>query len=489
MSPWRWPETAPTRRDVVVALAMALLFGLWACHRLAFLPVPVFDEVLHVVAADEMLQGLPPSDVAHPPGCRWLIALGLALGPGPFDLPTQGWTAAHAWAWRLPSVVAAAATVGGVVLLGRSLGLSLWGSTAAGILLGLDGVFYVHARVGMTNAFSTCWILAAAGAAWLALRRDQPAWLLAMGLALGAAVATRWTGAVALGALGLACLGLRLPWSARGTGRPWEAWALAAAGGFAVVPALVYVAVCLPVVWPAGGAWWAPAAWGEAWRQLSDLHGRMITFHQYGVGLHPAHSPWWSWPLLQVPLWYYFVPDAVNQRVHGVLALGNPVLWGAAVPAWCLGLRQAWLSRQAAVAFVAFVGVFLWAAWALTGRSTTFSTYFGETLPFAAIALAMALERLPRPRFAAVGVVASAAVWIAWLLPLHVGEPLTVEQYSQRMVLPRWEFFEQIASFRRDAGLEGKEAFDRYRSSLGNRVWGLTSGPEPQPVKPGPRQK
>ncbi|MEB3327805.1 MAG: phospholipid carrier-dependent glycosyltransferase [Candidatus Sericytochromatia bacterium] len=489
MSTWHWPTTSLSRRDVTVAAMLTLVFATWASHRLALLPLPIFDEVLHVVAANEMLQGLPPSDVAHPPGCRWLIALGLALGPGPFDLPSQGWTAAHAWAWRLPSVAAAAATVGGTVLLGRGLGLPLWGSVAAAVLLGLDGVFFVHARIGMTNAFSTAFIVAATGWAWLALRRDQPAWLLPMGVALGAAVATRWTGVVALAALGLVALWLRQPWSGRQTRRPWEAWALAAAGGFAAVPALVYLAVCLPLAWPAGAAWGSPSAWGEAWRALADLHAGMITFHQFAVGIHPAHSPWWSWPTLQVPLWYYFAPDVRSHQVQGVLALGNPVLWVAAVPAWLIGLRRAWRSRQAAVAFVTLVGAFLWGAWALTGRTTTFSTYFGETLPFAALALVMALEGVRRARLVVTGLIVVAAGWTAWMLPLHVGEPLSVERYSQRMVLARWEFFAQLRSFRQTAGLESKEAFRQYMNSLGNRVWGLTSGPSPRPISPAPARR
>jgi hypothetical protein len=70
------------------------------------------------------------------------------------------------------------------------------------------------------------------------------------------------------------------------------------------------------------------------------------------------------------------------------------------------------------------------------------------------------------------------------MLPLHVGEPLTLGGYSERMVLARWEFFEQVRTFRQTAGLEGKEAFRRYLGSLGNRVWGLTSGPESQPLTP-----
>ncbi|MEB3223648.1 MAG: phospholipid carrier-dependent glycosyltransferase [Candidatus Sericytochromatia bacterium] len=455
-----------------------MAFALWASHGLALHVAPVFDEVLHVAAADEMLQGLPPSDLAHPPGCRWLIALGLALGPGAFDLPSHGWTAAHAWAWRMPSVVAASLALGGTLLLARALGLGVLGSLVAALLLALDGVFFVHARLGMTNAFSTCFIVAASGLAWLACRRDQPLWLLPMGVALGASLGTRWTGAVALGALGLVCLLLRRPWSGRASAHAWDRWAIAAAAGFAVVPAAVYVAICLPMVWPPGASLLQPASWGEAWGLLADLHARMVTFHQYEVGGHPYHSPWWSWPLLQVPLWYQFVPMPAEGRVEGILALGNPTLWLAAVPAWAIALRRAWRHREAVPAFVGVLGMLMWMAWSLTGRATTFSTYFGEALPFAAIAIAWALGRLTHARLAFAGLLCAAVCWAVWMHPLLVGLPLTVEQYGQRMVLSRWEFFSQMRRFRETAGLESTARYHQYLNGLGNRVHGLTSGPK-----------
>ena len=473
--PIRADPPAPDRTDGVIALALAAGFLAIALPGLAGVARPIYDEMLHVIVACELLRGLPPTDFAHPPLARLFAAAGMALGPGPFDPATQDWNAARAFAWRLPATLAAAGAVAALYALGRALAAPRAVAALAAVLLGLDGVFYVHARLGMTNAFAVAFTVAAALTTWLAIKRDAPAWLWAAGAALGLAIATRWTGALALGALA-AAVAFACAWRARTDGWPaiLRRWAPAALGGFGLVVPVLYLASFAPFVAIGPEPLWSRLTDLSNWHAVLLLNQDMYAYHQTRVDVHPYHSPWWSWPLMLQPQWYDFRFDRGTQTVTGLATLGNPLLWWAAVPALAATAWRAVRTRDAALAYLAWLGFALWLAWAATARATTFMTYFLEPLPFAALAVAWTLHALLpsrawRPTAAAWAL--AAAALLCWFHPLLTDRPVSADRYVASMWLRTWDAATTLHRFRERYGLLDDRKYQAYLDSMGNTTW------------------
>jgi dolichyl-phosphate-mannose--protein O-mannosyl transferase len=424
----------------------------------------VFDEIFYArdacwyVAGTETVCGI--TDLAsrsHPPLGKWLIGAGIAA----FDYNPFGWRVTvavagtvsvpllHVLAWRL--------------LRGHVMGVALTvGAAVAAGLLATDLLHLVQSRVAMLDAFIALFVIVAVLAIILdrdrsrATRDERPwwwwptlgrPWRLLAGVAIGAAVATKWSGAYVAPAI----IGLVVIWEIleRRRSEPdagWGRWVIGAVRREAIptvillglVPLLVYVAsytgrmpgqlLALP--------WDSASVWNGIW-----THQRaMLDFHTSLGGDHPYQSPPWSWPLLRRPVAYWFGDEGGAYRE--ILALGNPVVWwpglvalGAMLVTWA---RRGWgWLRPEPVILGAGAATFL--PWLILSgdRSQTFLWYFLPTVPFLALALgllaATAWERMAgRVAVLAFGalVVASFIFW----LPVATALPLDADGWRLRML-------------------------------------------------------
>jgi len=118
----------------------------------------------------------------------------------------------HAFAWRLPGVIAGALMAGLLYLLTRILFRRRTVALFVGVLAIADGMFFVQSRIGMNDAYVGLGIIGAYtifAALWTgAWRRRGAFWLAmpAMGVLLGLALASKWVALYAIGALGLLIL-------------------------------------------------------------------------------------------------------------------------------------------------------------------------------------------------------------------------------------------------------------------------------------------
>jgi hypothetical protein len=113
----------------------------------------------------------------------------------------------HAFAWRLPGVIAGALTAGLLFLLARILFRRRLVAILTGLFVLVDGMFFVQARIGMNDVYVGLFIIAAYtvfAAIWTGWWRGRLAFWLGMpivGLLLGLALASKWVAAYAIGAL------------------------------------------------------------------------------------------------------------------------------------------------------------------------------------------------------------------------------------------------------------------------------------------------
>ncbi len=118
----------------------------------------------------------------------------------------------HAFAWRLPGVLAGVGMAALLYLLARILFQRRSVAIIAGVLTCLDGMFFVQSRIAMNDAYVAFFIIAAYtlfAAIWTGWWRWRGAFWLAMpaiGVLLGLALASKWVAAYAIGAIGILIL-------------------------------------------------------------------------------------------------------------------------------------------------------------------------------------------------------------------------------------------------------------------------------------------
>lgn len=408
----------------VAVLAVAALLRFWALDRPATL---VFDELYYVRdAISQLAHGYPTvwpdddpsmngarslaftdaaSNAVHPPLGKWLIGLGVL-----FFGPDSG------WGWRSAVAAVGVATVALTIRLGFLLARSHVVAWFAGLLLAIDGVHVTLSRVALLDGFLTFFVVLGALLMWRDLRSPatnpsawRRPWLLAAGLAFGAAAAVKWSGLYPLAAFLIFITVVDVIARIReGSPRPLLRGALrAAVTALVALPAAAVAYLASWTGWIVNEGGWERLA-GEAWPlSLARYHARMLEWHGTLTAPHPYQSHPLEWPLALRPTAMY---EAVCGRssgcgwetcLSGITALPNPVVTWAGVIA--LGTLLWWLIRdlrrgrrlgapRLAAAFVITGYLSGWLPWVLTfSRSAVFQFYAVVLTPFAALALALVL--------------------------------------------------------------------------------------------------
>jgi dolichyl-phosphate-mannose-protein mannosyltransferase len=380
----------------------------------------LFDEIYYVPDALTYINGGDETSWVHPPLGKWMIASGIrVLGNDPVG-------------WRIASVVFGTIAVLLTYVLALRLLHSRWWATVASALVALDGLQIVQSRVAMLEIFVTTFLLAGALLAHVYTiergrsgRSERGALLVlsAAGVMFGAALAVKWSALPAIVFTAVALI----------AASPERRRASLAVGALlCAVPALIYM-VSYASFWRRHGVDL------DRWLRLQTS---MLRFHNGDVPAHPYASFSLGWLLLRRPVAYFY--DARGEQVRHIVALGNPLLWWGFVAAIPLLIR-AWLRRReraADVIVLALAGIYL--PWLLV-RRTSFLYYLTPLVPFMAVGVAWALQRLStsslrRPiRVGAVTTYIGAAfVASALLLPVWVGMPIDYDHWRRLMLLRSW---------------------------------------------------
>jgi dolichyl-phosphate-mannose--protein O-mannosyl transferase len=437
---WRW--LAPTLITLVAGILR--LWNLGHPHDL------VFDETYYVKdswsqwnlgypstwpeGADErfvagetdIFTGLG-SFVVHPPLGRWLIGAGMAL----FGADSSA-------GWRIATALCGTTLVLLLYVVAKTLTGSLPFAIVASSLMAIDGLAIVMSRVALLDIFLTFFVLLAfwfvlldrrthlsrleAAIAARTVDGDPPAWgpvfwnrawVVAAGLAIGAATAVKWSGLYAAAGLGIYLVVTDMLARRRAGVGFWPTDAVFRQG---LVSFVLFIPVAAAVYLASWAGWLVtdrgygrtadPGAGPLA--NLWTYHEAMYGFHVGLVSPHGYASPAWQWPLLIRPTSMYFHKDefgvagceVANGCVQNIYSMPNPLLWYAAVAAvvylvWRFVVTRDW--RFAVV--LTGVGV-TYVPWLFYPERTIFQFYTIAILPFMLLALTFALRDIAGPRHA-----------------------------------------------------------------------------------------
>ncbi|MDQ7857245.1 MAG: phospholipid carrier-dependent glycosyltransferase [Armatimonadota bacterium] len=372
---------APPAARRVEPLLLALVVGITlfaALVRFPRLGTPswmIFDEIYYAKAARQILAGQEVTEErTHPPLSKLIIAAGIVAAGD------------NAVGWRLPGAVAGVLLVLVVYLLALLLFKDQFIAAASAMLVALDGLVFVESRIAKPDIFLTLFLFVAYTAFWMFLRA-RPAgagaaagahvWLYLAGAAAGCAVATKWTTVVPLSVIQVT-LALALGWG-RLTLTRRDVLHLAAA--FIAVPVAVYLLTYVPYF-----------VRGHTAAEFVAHQRSMYEFHASLTEGHPYQSAWWSWPLLLRPIWYEYY-EAADGLFRGVVAIGNPIIWWAALPALAVFAVFAARARALPDLFVVLGFAIAYVQYAFITRAL-FLYHFLPAVPFLVLGLAAVLARV-----------------------------------------------------------------------------------------------
>ena len=410
-----------------------------------------FDEIYHARTGYEHAHGQSTYETTHPPLGKvfmgWCIKL---MGMTPF-------------AWRFAGALCGALMIPAMYLLAKTLLGSAGWSALCTLLLAADCMHFTQTRIATIDSFPVLFMMLMFMfmARWMKMSfyhqrlRDTFVPLALSGVFMGLAIASKWIGCY--GAVGLAVLFFarfyqlwRQSVYARAHEKEDPAFARAAVlfmdrgtktilacfVFFVFIPIAIYVASYIPYLAPYGGFKWNMATLRRLW----DAQVLMLDYHANLVAEHYFASPWYEWPLIIKPMWYYQADFKTPGMVSSILSFGNPAVWWTglagilfvlvysvyrnALPALgALAGREDADDRAMPIICVAFLSGYL--PWVLVSRLTFIYHYFAS-VPWIIIATALGLKYLSRHYkklayvLAAVLAVAAVALFVAFY-PLASG--------------------------------------------------------------------
>jgi dolichyl-phosphate-mannose--protein O-mannosyl transferase len=328
-----------------------------------------------------------------------------------------------------------------IALIANRLFRNSYLTIAASALMAMDGLALVHSRTALLDIYLSFFVLLAT---YFFLAR----WHWWAGIALGLAVATKWSGLYFLALFAVVALYRAF---AHNTGRDLIKPTLKTAAQYGLIPLSIYITSWSG--WFISSRGWARDYSNNVITSFLHYHSQMLGFHTGLVEKHSYQANPWSWLIMGRPTsFYYETPKncgAVNCSQE-VLALGTPLLWwlGTIALAVVVGF---WIRSVAVKHYEPPLNLIIggmaagYLPWFFFQERTMFTFYAIVFEPFLILAVIycayvvlMHFEN-KRNTYVVLGFIAFAIFLnFIFFLPLFTGDVITYDSWQARMWLPSW---------------------------------------------------
>ena len=477
-------------------IAVLILAAFTRLYDLAYPSSLVFDETYYVkdayslwhlgyegswsaTADDTFNEGDPyglltnPSYVVHPPLGKWLIGLGMFV-----------FGAGNPFGWRIVVALFGIAAVWLTMKVAKIIFNSTIWSVVAGLFFAIDGVGIVLSRTALLDQILGFFVILG----FYFLLKDRQAvrlgswnrpWLLAMGLALGAASAVKWSGLYFIAVFVIYVLLSDANFNAKihrnieikSEGPlPKRFWIVPSitqgirSALLVTVPAfIIYLASWTgwfvtsdgwnrqwAIANPAKGIFsWVPDALQSLWH----YHLEIYSFH---VNLHTSHtyaSNPLTWPFMLRPTSFFWdskasgcLLDTANQDCSSAIsALGNPIIWWAAILAFGVLISSWFRTRDKTTSLIGLGLAAGYVPWIALMNRTVFEFYAIAFAPWVFLLLVAGLRawfrNSQRPKAAAnwiFGFIVLVVLTSAFFYPVWTGMWIGYDFWRLHMWLPSW---------------------------------------------------
>lgn len=372
-----------------------------------------FDEIYHGRTAYELIHNISIYEWTHPPLGKLIITLGvLMFGAVPFGFRFMG---ALFGVLMLPVMYAFA----------KEMFRSSKAALFCMCLMAFDFMHFTQTRIATVDSYITFFAMCSYFFMYKHLKEEDSLgrslrYFALSGVFFGLAACVKWTGIFA--GLGLFVIFVISLFQKRRQyiTRKWYFWryvrgvVLTGICFFLLVPAALYYLCYLPVFRT------------TPWIQPENFLEHQVSMYHYHSDLtegHPYASPWWSWPLMVKPIFYY-QQDFGNGVRAGMSSFGNPTVWWGGLIAFVMCIFYAIRDRDRKAWFLC-LGYFLsFIPWAFISRVAFIYHYFPMTV-FLILMLGYIFQKLPSYKAAAAYIAVSAALFVLFY-PVISGIPVPV---------------------------------------------------------------
>ena len=353
-------------------------------ERFSFRNSMYFDEIYHARTAYEYLHGMYSYENTHPPLGKILISIGIALfGMNPFG-------------WRIMGTLFGILMVPIAYVFGKQFFKNTPCASLTCVLFTFDFMHFAQTRLATIDVYITFFVILM----YYFMYRyttlsfyDMPLWktLIPLGLSgicMGLGIACKWTGVYAGAGLAVIFFGTLY--------RRFQEYQYARSfpkkntngishtqivsrfafclkrtiffciGAFVCIPLLIYTLSYLPFMDNSGD--------GLITKMLNN-QVTMFHYHSSLVAEHAFSSPFYKWPAMVRPIWYYsgIVSEAVRE---GISSFGNPLVWWAGILAFPYILTLAIRKKDKYAAFLTIGYLAQYLPWFFVSRLTFIYHYF-----------------------------------------------------------------------------------------------------------------
>lgn len=332
-----------------------------------------FDEIYFARSAYEYVHGLEVMEWVHPPLGKLIQAIPIAIfGMTPFF-------------YRLMGNLAGILMIPVMYALGKTIFKDRRYGLLAALLMMFDNFHFAQSRMGTVDTFLVLFIMLSAlfMFKYITLEkkdslRKKFLYLGFSGLFIGCSIATKWTGLYAGLALAIAFFtDLFFKYGKTRITTDDKKELLKIIGYcvivFVIVPVLIYFLsyILFPNVYP-----------GKV-NSVSKVFDQMNGMYQYHSTLtedHDFSSKWYTWPIMEKPVWYYlgYLGSSMRGTISGI---GNPAIWWVGIIGSIFALVSALVKRDRENSYLILFILCSWLPYMLIGR-VMFMYHFFPTLPF-----------------------------------------------------------------------------------------------------------
>lgn len=294
--------------------------------KISFMNSSYFDEIYHPRTAYEYVHGLDVYEWTHPPLGKLLMAIPIMIfGMCPF-------------AYRLMGNIAGILMIPTIYYLAKDIFKDRKYVILAAIIMACDNFHFAQTRLATVDSFLVLFIMLSFLFMYKYINlteknkiKEKLLMLFFSGLFMGCAIATKWTGcfaAIALAIIFFAKLiktniidkfeinknGLNIKFKEKKWTKETTVIILSCITFFVIIPIIIYLACYIP---------------DKNVNTIEDvwtLQKGMYEYHSKLEAEHPFTSNWYTWFIMQKPVWYYsgIVEEGMHSTISGI---GNPFIW------------------------------------------------------------------------------------------------------------------------------------------------------------------
>lgn len=393
-----------------------------------------FDEVFYPRTALDFINKIIPFERTHPPLGKYFVMIGMLIfGVNPFG-------------WRIIGTLFGVAMIPLMYLFGLKIFKKRFYAFCTAFLMMFDFMHYVQTRISTIDVYVTFFVILMyyyiydyfVKRSYKVGFKKSLVPLLLCGLTLGIGVATKWI--AMYGAVGIflifviaklddiACYtayrksGLSSDLFNKFWSKYFVKTALVCILFFLIIPGVIYFASYTSIM----------QVPGNGVKEFFNNQTHMYSFHNELNIKHSFSSPWWQWPIMAKPIWFYGSKAlAVEKLTSSIICMGNPLIWWFSIPALITGIILAIKRKDKYMIVPIFGALFQYIPWMVVRRMAFIYHYF-SVIPFLIIVMVYLLKIFSEhggksaKRVVYIYLILTALLFIAFY-PILSG-----------MVIPRW---------------------------------------------------